>query len=193
MTTEPNEKNLEIEIKLKINDRDTDGLRQKILDLDFVLFEKDSFENNIVFDTQSKKLKKNHMLLRLRQKNNHAIITLKRPVETSLDSHQYKIKEEIETEVADFETAQTIFMGLGYQIFFIYEKYREVFAKDTGLGVIKIMVDRTPIGTFLEIEGTCQQIDLIAGQLGFNRGDYITANYLSLFREHHKTGHMLFP
>ncbi len=186
------EKNLEIEIKLHVQEKDIPNLRQKILDLGFTLWDKDSFENNIVFDTKNQELKNKHMLLRLRQKNSLNIITLKRPVEATLDSLQFKIREEIEMAVSDFDTAQTIITALGYEIFFIYEKYREVFAKDTGNGIIKIMVDRTPMGYFLEIEGTCQHINEVAGQLGFTTADYITANYLTLFREHHPTGFMLF-
>jgi hypothetical protein len=53
------------------------------------------------------------------------------------------------------------------------------------------MMDQTPIGDFIEIEGSAEEIDGIASALGFTRQDYITANYYTLFRETHKTGHML--
>ena len=132
------------------------------------------------------------MLLRLRKKNDQTILTFKRPPANSPDSAIYKIQEEIEVEVSDYQNAETIINGLGYQLFFVYEKYRQVHQKETGNGVIHIMLDRTPIGIFLEIEANAAGIDEIAGQLGFNKSDYITANYYSLFREQHKTGHMKF-
>ncbi|MCP5050736.1 MAG: class IV adenylate cyclase [bacterium] len=191
MTTD---NNLEIEIKLRLDDPHVPAIRVKLVEIGFTLVEENAHEFNAVFDTRDRELKKNHMLLRLRKKNNQTILTFKRPHDGTPDSGIYKIREEIEVEVSDYENAQTIINGLGYQLFFIYEKYREVYRKETGNehGNIDIMLDRTPIGHFLEIEADASGIDTIAGQLGFRKEDYITSNYYSLFREQHKEGFMQF-
>jgi adenylate cyclase class 2 len=189
--TEKEEK-IEIEIKLKIEN--THDFREKILRLEekFRRVEPPSLEHNIVFDTTDQQLKRKGCLLRLRKKNNLNILTFKRPPMPTKDSKDYKIKEEIEAEVADFDNTTTILQALGFEIFFIYEKYREVFRNENSKGNIKIMMDHTPIGDFIEIEGSAEEIDRTASALGFTRKDYITANYYTLFRKIHKTGHMQF-
>jgi adenylate cyclase class 2 len=181
-------KNLEIEIKIRINNIET--LREKIRTQDFCLVEHKTLEHNIVFDTKEQCLKKNKCLLRLRTKNKQNILTYKRPPVKALKSKNYKIREETEVEVSDFEKTKAIIQALGFDVFFIYEKYREVFKYKSGN--VKIMIDQTPIGDFIEIEGSAEEIDHIASALGFTRKDYITANYYTLFREIHKTGHMQF-
>jgi adenylate cyclase class 2 len=186
--TTDNDKNIEIEIKIKIHD--LNQTREKILNHGFTIIEADSLEHNIVFDTPDQQLKQKHFLLRLRKKNDQTILTVKRPGKEFSYSSQYKVREEIEVEVSDYDNAQTIIQALGYDIFFIYEKHREVFQDPSGQ--VKIMIDHTPIGDFIEIEGSAVQIDRIASELGYSPADYITANYYSLYRQKHKTGHMQF-
>lgn len=189
MTTEIDKnKSLEIEIKIRIDNIET--LREKIRTQDFSLVEHNTLEYNIVFDTPDQRLKKNKCLLRLRRKNKQNVLTYKRPPAKALKSKKYKIREETEVEVSDFENTKAIIQALGFDVFFIYEKYREVFKRKSGN--VKIMIDQTPIGDFIEIEGSAEEIDHIASALGFTREDYITANYYTLFREIHKTGHMQF-
>jgi adenylate cyclase class 2 len=141
-----------------------------------------------VFDTPKKKLKKNSLLLRLRRTDNKNIVTFKRPAEKAVISSGYKIREEIETEVSDYEAMKSILTGLGYKPVFIYEKYREEFRGED----VVVLVDETPVGNFIEIEGTAAAIDGTAVMLGYNKGDYITANYRTLFKKAGFTGHMLF-
>jgi adenylate cyclase class 2 len=192
VTTDSNQNQLEVEIKLKLAEGDESRLVPLALEMGFRKVEDDVFENNVVFDTPDRELKKRKMLLRLRQKDECTILTMKRPPGRDLDSDDYKIREEIEVDVSDFENARTIITALGYEVFFIYQKYRTVFRKDTDQGPVELMMDRTPIGHYLEIEGPASQIDSIAGRLGFSKGDYITANYYKLFRKEHKTGFMRF-
>jgi adenylate cyclase class 2 len=91
-------------------------------------------------------------------------------------------------EVSDFENMKRIFTELGYEVAFIYEKYREEFQK----GDVKVMVDETPIGHFIEIEGPREAIDCTARELGYGKSDYIIDNYRTLFRKSGGTGHMKF-
>ncbi len=56
------------------------------------------------------------------------------------------------------------------------------------------MLDETPVGVFLELEGPPEWIDRTAGTLGFSEGDYITLSYLELHRRvtGGETGDMVF-
>ena len=60
---------------------------------------------------------------------------------------------------------------------FRYEKFREELAVPGAL----IAIDDTPIGTFLEIEGSAEAIHDWAARLGFSPADYITASYRGLW------------
>ena len=50
---------------------------------------------------------------------------------------------------------------LGFRVWFRYEKYREEFAHED----VTIAIDETPVGTFVEIEGSEQGIDHMAAAL----------------------------
>jgi len=182
------EKKLEIEVKIKIESTGIEDYRGKIMKNNFRLISPRYLEHNIVFDTPDKKLKTNNFLLRLRKKGDKSTVTFKRPVKKSLSSAYYKIREETEVEVLDFENMRKIFIGLGYEPVFVYEKYREVFQK----GNVRLMVDETPIGNFIEIEGMEKDIDRTGRELGYSKRDYIVDNYRSLFRKAGGMGHMQF-
>ena len=180
------DKNLEIEIKIRIDK--IDDIKKKLKALDFKPVIKKYLEFNIVFDTPDNKLKKKNILLRLRKTEKKAIITFKQSPQKPVESKDYKIREEIEVEVSDFNKTQVILNSLGYGIYFIYEKYREVYKKDD----VTVMIDLTPIGDFIEIEGKGTQIDATSRSLGFSRKAYIVDSYYALFRKMGKAGFMLF-
>ncbi len=70
-------------------------------------------------------------------------------------------------------------MHMGYRAVFRYEKYRTEYTKPRVPG--KVLLDETPIGNYLEIEGSPRWIDRTARQLGFKSGDYITRSYGYLY------------
>jgi adenylate cyclase class 2 len=177
------ENRLEIEVKIKV--QHLDPWRQKIKFLPAALEAERVFERNIVFDTSQKSLKKRGILLRLRQQGARAILTMKTPVQ---GNSFYKVREETEVEISDFASMEKIIRVIGFRVFFIYEKYREVFY---ALGA-RIMIDETPIGNFLEIEGNPDRIDTVATRLGFTAADYITDSYYQLFLCSGRSGHMVF-
>jgi adenylate cyclase, class 2 len=187
---------IETEIKLRIPS--VKKIRDNISVLRFESIQPRTFERNIVFDTPDQSLKKSKRLLRLRNNDGQFILTFKRPITAvnsnllPADAKNYKVREEIEVDVSDFQKTQTIIQLLGFDIFFIYEKYREVFRGKSKTDFVKIMLDETPIGNFIEIEGETENIDHTAQLLGYSRQDYITANYHSLFKQAGLTGHMQF-
>ena len=63
---------------------------------------------------------------------------------------------------------------------------------------LKIELDETPVGLYLELEGPVAAIDRGARLLGYDRKDYMTDTYGSLYlaacrRQGRKPGDMLFP
>jgi adenylate cyclase class 2 len=177
------ENRLEIEVKIKVQLLDT--WRQKIKLLPAVLETARVFERNIIFDTTQAGLKKRGILLRLRQQGAQTILTMKMPVQ---ENSIYKVRKETEVEISNFANMEKIIRAIGFQVFFIYEKYREVF---NALGA-RIMIDETPIGNFIEIEGNPEHIDAVAARLGFSAADYITDSYYRLFSLSGRSGHMVF-
>jgi adenylate cyclase class 2 len=45
------------------------------------------------------------------------------------------------------------------------------------------MLDETPIGWYMELEGAPRWIDRTARELGFSEDDYITASYGALYQQ----------
>lgn len=177
------EKKLETEIKVRV--AELDPWRRKILALPAVSSVARGFERNIVFDTRRDDLRREGILLRLRQQGGQALLTLKQPVQ---NESLYKVREETEVLVSDFTAAEKMLRAIGLQAAFIYEKYREVLQAQGA----QLMLDETPIGNFIEIEGPPERIDAVAARLGFSCADYLSDSYYQLFLRSGGTGHMVF-
>jgi len=67
---------------------------------------------------------------------------------------------------------------------FRYEKFRSTFSLPRMKG-LKLVLDETPIGVFVELEGKREEIDRAAQLLGFGASDYVTQSYGALFMEKH--------
>ncbi len=178
-------------------------------------------EENVIFDTPQGGLAKHAQLLRIRTETpevqgkskkagpkQRVVLTFKQPMTRpaisemeSASDGPYKVREEIEVEVAEAGNLTKIFEGLGMSGRFRYEKYRTTFrlpdSKDWAKGLL-IELDETPIGTFVELEGPAAAIDRAAEELGFSKHDYVLKNYLRLYmedcrRKGQEPRHMVFP
>ena len=187
----------EIEIKLPIGDLN-EGI-QKVQALATVLLER-HLEDNILFDRNQGQLAKERMLLRMRtlkkadtpHEEIKSILTFKGQPEVTDGA---KKREEIECEISGADNLKTIFVKLGFETTFRYQKYRTIYRVSNVQ--LDICIDETPIGNFLELEGDILRIHEFATKLGYNRDDYITQSYVTLYyRWCQKTGnkeaHMLF-
>jgi adenylate cyclase class 2 len=135
------------------------------------------FEDNRILDDEDRSLSRAGKLLRIRTAGNRSILTVKSPVESDT---RHKVREEIETEVADSGASIRLFERLGFRTIWRYQKYRSTFT----LPGIEATVDETPIGCFVELEGDPQAIDRAAAGLGFSVERYVTATYRELAEEH---------
>lgn len=121
------------------------------------------FESNLVFDYPDRSLKGRGVLLRLREKQGQAVLTVKRPPETEVDS-ALKVFEEIETGVGDFSIMKTALEAIGFRVAFAYEKIREKWK----FGGCAICLDSLPFGDYVEIEGTEESVPACAHSLGLD-------------------------
>jgi len=181
----------EVEVKLRVEDpRDAAAL----LSADgFRVIHPRAFEANVLFDTPERSLRAERRLLRVREFGGVATFTYKGTPETG----RHKSREELETEVADAETLRVMLGRLGYLPFFRYEKYRTIF-QQPGETAGQAVLDETPIGCWIELEGTPEWIDASAARLGFTQQQYITESYGALWllhcREHGIVSNdMVFP
>ena len=133
-------------------------------------------QSDVLFDTEQRVLSARSQVLRVRIEAGHSYVTFKSPAEHPT----LKLREEIETGVDDGERLVTIFLRSGFRIWFRYQKYREEFALDD----VIIAVDETPVGTFVEIEGSDLGIVAAVDALGRGPADYIVESYRALFVRH---------
>lgn len=146
----------------------------------FRLIRPRSFESNLILDTPRRRLRRRGYLLRLRSMNGRHWLALKGP---SAASERYKVRTEWETELADAEAGRRVLAGLGFEPVFRYEKFRTVY---TGRGRWRggeVMLDETPVGNYLELEGGRRWIRLVARALGANPDDFITKSYAGLYAD----------
>lgn len=166
---------IETEIKLAVGDPE-EAVR-RLTNAGFRVSRDREFESNTIYDTTDLQLRQKRMLLRLRQAGTRGIVTWKGPE----DPGRYKARPERETSVGSIDTLAEILHHLGYQNVFKYEKYRTEFQRSDEEGTA--VLDETPIGNYLELEGPGPWIDAVAAQLGFTSSDYILDSYGLLYEK----------
>lgn len=174
-----------IESEIKLRAAGPEPAREALLRLGASLARPRHFEENLLLDDAGSSLLGSGRLLRLRRTSEGAILTFKGPRSIV---EGIKSREEIEAAVGDPDALLAILERLGLRPVFRYQKYRETYAwKD-----VEIVVDETPIGTFLEIEGPLETIHQAAAALGHGPKDYVTDSYAGLFFASGGTGEMVF-
>jgi adenylate cyclase class 2 len=173
---EPPNGNLEIEVKIRVHD--LAAFSAQLPGLGFTLRTPETFERNVLLDTPDGSLRQRRQLLRIRRYGEKWVLTHK--ATAKMDSAtRHKQRVEIETQINDGEALAAIFRELGYAPVFIYEKYRAEYTDGHG----HIVLDRTPIGNFVELEGSPEWIDATAAKLGIPHDAYVTTSYGQVFRE----------
>ena len=165
---------LEREIKLRFNT--AADARQAVLATGAMPRYGRRLQEDALLDTDDEQLRRQRCVLRVRMENGKSRLTWKGPVQPST----MKVREERETVVGDGEMLLRVFGELGLHVWFRYEKYREEFSLDD----VIIAVDETPVGTFVEIEGSDRGILAAVDALGRGPSDFIIDSYRTLFVRH---------
>ena len=133
-------------------------------------------QEDCLLDTPDDQLRRKRCVLRVRLECGKTLLTFKGPVQAS----PMKLREELETIVGDGLLLLRVLEELGFRVWFRYQKYREEFAHEC----VTVALDETPVGTFVEIEGSEQGIDEMAAALARKPGDYLLDSYRGLFVKH---------
>jgi adenylate cyclase class 2 len=174
----------EIEIKLRVTD-----LANAIRGLKRLgaVVEGRVHEQNTLYDTPDAYFRRTGRLLRVRIEKpagsravkagkGQAVVTFKAPAPAHPGS-QYKEKLETEASIRRPERWDRTLRSLGFRPGFEYEKYRSSFR----LSGLHALLDETPVGTFLELEGPPATIDRVARRLRYTPRDYIRGTYWDLY------------
>lgn len=163
----------EIEIKFRI--ADAEKLTRALQRAGFKQITPSTHEMNALYDLPGQKLRRRGEMLRLRQYGEEWLLTHKAKGTTG----RHKVRVERETPVENGASMDQILRALGFAPTFRYEKFRAQWSDGKG----HVVLDKTPIGDFGEIEGAARWIDRIAQALGIKREDYITQTYAPMFFE----------
>ena len=169
------ELNLEIEVKLACDDLD----RLRNAGFQLTLETPRHFEDNWLLDLPDQPLFKQGAALRVRSVNGKGTVTYKGVVKETYES-RLKVREEIETAVAEPERLIELFERLGYHRSFRYQKYRTDYHVALDGRELKVVLDETPMGDFIEIEGDESSVLKALDAAGFSANDIIRESYPEL-------------
>jgi len=168
---------IETEIKFRVTDRH--ALERKLEELGFHMETPSTFESNTLYDTPERSLRARRELVRIRKYGERWVLTHKRVPDNGVGEDRHKHRVETETTVGDGPALAEVFRSVGLEPVFCYEKWRTEWADGAG----HCVVDETPIGIFAELEGGPEWIDHVAGELGVDAEERLTASYGRLFDE----------
>ncbi len=163
------------EVEIKLRAADVAEARRRLRRAGFRVRRRRVFESNVGYDTPAGALGREGKLLRIRRAGRQVLLTYKGPAEPG----RHKRREELEMGLSDGARGGELLERLGFQPFFYYEKYRTEFTRGGSAGTA--MLDQTPIGIYIELEGPPGWIDAAARDLGYEASDYITETYAQLF------------
>jgi adenylate cyclase class 2 len=167
------------EVEVKIPSADLARAREKLREADGRLRAATHFESNDLFDDARGTLAAAGCALRLRRTDTQVLLTFKGPARFE---NGVKIRQENETRVSDVGQTEAILAGLGYARRFRYEKRREEWELE---GCV-VALDETPIGSFVEVEGTPPAIRRVVSQLGLDFASAVPYTYAKLYAERRK-------
>lgn len=162
-----------VEREIKLRFTSVDEARTAVAALGATLRNERRLQSDMILDTRDGTLRDARSALRVRLEPTQAFLTFKGPPQVAT----MKVREEIETAVADGPALLGLLHRLGYAVAFVYEKFREEWTLPETL----VTIDETPVGVFVEIEGSEASINGTAARLGRGPSDYIVDSYRSLY------------
>jgi len=170
----------EVEVKFRVPN--PEDLTRRLHDAGFRVETPRTFERNVLYDTPDRRLRAQTAILRIRQYGERWIVTWKCLPQNHDPDARHKHRDETETQVQDGNAIGHIFVQLGFQPAFTYEKWRTEFADAIGHCVL----DETPLGVYAELEGPPDWIDATGHKLGIASSEFLTLSYGRLFEQWQK-------
>ena len=163
------------EIELKILNINIEEITKKLLKIGA----KKVGENLIIekhFDFPDKRISKNKESFRLRKFGSKTELTYKHSL---IKDKNFKIHEETETEVSNYDEMEKIIEKLGLK----RVKYKEKKRISFKLEKLKIEIDKYPsIPAYLEIEGSKKEIENLLKRLGYKLSQTTNMNATSVLK-----------
>ena len=163
-----------VERELKFTCDNLEAVRERLADLEAERQGGAAFEDNLLFDRQ-RELEKAGSILRLRSDRHGARLTVKGPPSFE---EGVKLRDEREISVSDAAETQALLEMLGYSIVQRYQKMRE----EWQLGGVVAALDHTPIGDFVEFEGSSAA--QVAKRCGFEIEAAEQRSYIHIYADH---------
>jgi adenylate cyclase class 2 len=165
-----------VEIEVKVRVADLKAFRERLLALGAKVWKERYHEENTLYDHRDGRLRAGREALRLRRAGRKVFLTYKGAPQKS---RKFKIRTEYETEVRNGRDFVRILQALDFVPVVGYEKHRTVLRK----GTLKICLDETDAGPFVEFEGEREKIARMAEALGLPKAAWIKKDYPALLAE----------
>ena len=169
---------IETEAKFEVKPNELEEIRARFLQMGAVPVLGPDTEENQLFDFPDRRLAHAGCALRLRSYAGRTEVTFKGPVQSD---PLLKKREEIETLAESADALKRIFERLGLVVCFGYSKTREIMQYQEGSDRYQICPDQTPVGSFVEIEGSAEGIKQLAAAFGWS--EFIKKSYVDLYQE----------
>jgi predicted adenylyl cyclase CyaB len=170
------EKKDTVERELKFPCDNLEGMRERLLAFEAERLAAGGAEENLVYDRNGRLLEKRE-ILRLRRDRSGWSLTFKG---SPTFEDGVKVRSERETKVENGDEVHAILLGLGYEVVKRYEKKRE----EWRLGGVKVALDHTPIGDFVEFEGSGAAT--VARRCEFDVEQAEMRTYLELYEDYRR-------
>jgi predicted adenylyl cyclase CyaB len=165
-----------LEIEVKVPSPDLAAARARLLELGAVVLQERHLEENTLYDFRGGDLTRRRQALRLRTRGRKAELTFKGAPERS---RRFKVRREFETEVRRPKQAQKILAALGFVPVFSYAKHRAVLKVDR----VRVCLDETAAGNFLEFEGDRNRITALLKKLGIPARAMTKTTYVEMLKK----------
>jgi len=162
-----------LEIEVKIPTEDLAAVRARLLEMGAMVLRERHREENTLYDFRTGDLARRREALRLRTRGRKAELTFKGPPQRS---RRFKVRSEFETEVRNPKQVMKILKSLGFIPIFRYSKHRTVLKIDR----VRVCLDETAAGNYLELEGERNRITALARKLGISPRAMTKKNYVEL-------------
>jgi adenylate cyclase class 2 len=136
-------------------------------------------ETNILFDTADGELAGSGRVLRLRRIGDRRVMTYK---DRATMNGAVKQRREIELDIGSVERMTELLGALGFAPSIRYQKWRESWH----WSAIRVELDHTPMGDFVELEGDADRLEDAARRLGLEPGNAVAGSYIELWIEHRR-------
>jgi len=127
-----------------------------------------------LFDAADARLRRAGQALRVRRDADRTYLTFKGPILPG----PVKTREELEMLVGDASMAEAVLASLGFRQIFRSEKYREDYLVRTA----QVTIDESPVGVFIEVEGSLEEIEVVTLLLGRTPRDFCLESYAAIWR-----------